>query len=192
MEESGFVFERKRMMKIKSKKWLIVAAIILALLIIGGAVFMLGNHFVNIRGKHLDSFCDSSGGGMNGAYYSRTIKRYDEKNALIRTEKADWYAGDPEINECLVDISIMDELERVIRKNKMNFWNRKEFTKMFVADGESYSYSFDFGDSDISFSSQIYPPRYRKKLNQLKDVIFRYMQDAKELPGSVGSKEVTE
>lgn len=59
----------------------------------------------------------------------------------------------------------------------MNYWNRKRVSKMFIADGESHSYSFEFDKSSIHFSSQYYPDKYRKKIKKLNDVIAKYMQD---------------
>ena len=172
--------------KIKvNKKIVIIVAIVLALLAIGGCAFMIGKHYVGINGQHLNKYRYSSGGGMTGGYDSETVSRYDDTHALVCLESAQWHYQDPDISEYLVDISIMDELENVVRKERMNFWNDKTFTKMFVADGESYSYSFYFDKAKVSFSSQLYPQRYSKKLHKLDEVMDKYLENGEKLPGLV-------
>lgn len=132
-------------------------------------MIMFGN-YVRIRGQHLNEYRYSSGGGMTGGYYTKTVKR-NKDYALIRIASAEWHSQEPTVTEYKVDVAILDELEAIIRKHRMNFWNKKKFTNMFVADGESYSYSFGFDNADISFSSQIYPARYSEKLKELDSVI---------------------
>lgn len=149
---------------------------------------MFGSNHVNIKGQHLKKYSCSSGGGMTGGYNSETIRRYDDGHALIYTEKAEWHNDDPEVNEYLVDVSIMDELEEVIRKGHMNFWNHKKFTNMFIADGESEGYSFSFDDAYVSFSSQYYPKKYRDRLRKLDGIIKKYLNDAERLPGLVNPR----
>ena len=139
-------------------------------------------NYVNIRGQKLNSYSYSTGGGMEGAYYRETVKKYEDK-ALIRTESASWHSEEPTVTEYLTDASVLDEIEAIVRKHKMNFWNRKKFTNMFVSDGESYSYSFNFDDAYISFSSQIYPLPYSKKLDELDAVVKKYIENGEKLPG---------
>lgn len=148
---------------------------------------MFGN-YVSIRGQHLNTYSYSSGGGMDGGYYRKTVKRYGD-HALISIESAEWHAQDPTVTEYLTDVAVLDELEKVVRKCKMNFWNRKKFTNEFICDGESESYHFDFDDEDISFSSQIYPVQYRNKLSMLENVINKYIENGEKLPGLVNTKK---
>ncbi|MDD5923761.1 MAG: hypothetical protein PUC88_03100 [Clostridia bacterium] len=150
---------------------------------------MIGGNYVSIRGQHLNKYCYSSSGGMSGGYYSKTIKRYDDAHALISIEKVEWHSQDPEVNEYLVDVSIMDELEEIIRKYRMNFWNRKKFSNMFIADGESIGYSFTFDKDYIDLSSQYYPARYSDKLHKFDEIIEKYLNDAKKLPGLVNTRK---
>ena len=166
-------------------KCAIILAAILIVAISGGIIFGLGKHFVSIRGQHLERYHYSSGGGMPGGYYSMTVKRTDDGRAYICSEQADWHSQDPTISEYIVDASILDELESVVRKYKMNFWNRKTFSRMLILDGESSGHSFQFDDGDIDFSSQHYPMKYREKLQKLDDVITTYLQNAEPLPGLV-------
>lgn len=136
--------------------------------------------YVNIRNQHIVKFEYHTGGGMTGGYYRETVSRYDDTSALIRTEKAGWHNEKPEIKEYIVDIAIMDELEKIIRKYKMNFWNRKKFTNAFIADGESIGYSFTFDDAEIDFSSQFYPVRYREKLKKFDEILNSYSEHSVE------------
>lgn len=82
----------------------------------------------------------------------------------------------------------MEELEKIIRNNQMNFWNQKKFSNMFICDGESKSYSFCFEKASISFSSQVYPTIYRTKLKKFDEVIDNYLEGAKEKKGLFGKK----
>ena len=165
------------------KRIILIAAAVAVFAVAGVCKIMIGN-YVSIRGQHLNKYSYSSGGGMTGGYHSETVKRYDGQ-ALIKIESAQWYAQDPAVSEYLTDAAVLDELESVVRKHKMNFWNDKKFTNMFVYDGESQSYSFYFDDEDISFSSQIYPMRYRKKLAELDRVVDKYIETGEKLPGLV-------
>ena len=176
----------------KTRKWAIIIAAVIVLAAIGGVTIMVGRHFVSLHGQHLQQFTYSEGGGMNGGYYRKSVKRADDTHALISIEEADWYAQDPTVREYLVDASILEELEAVVRKCGMNFWNRKTFTRMFIADGESKGYSFQFDKASVDFSSQYYPARFRKKLSRLNDIINPYLQDAAQLPGLVNRQPETE
>lgn len=139
----------------------------------------------NVNGQKLKRYTESSGGGMNGGHSRLVIERYDETHALYSTEKSKWYAQIPEVEEYLVDVTILDDIQKVFTANKMNKWNNKEFSDVFVADGESYSYSFDFDDDSVRFSSQFYPEKYSQKLQQLDDVINRYADSMEKIPGLV-------
>lgn len=171
---------------IKNNKKTIIFIVLILLLIVGG-IFMFGDHYVNIRKQHLNEYQYSTGGGMNGGYYHKTVKRYNDTLALISIENAEWHNQDPTVNEYLVNVSILDDLETIIRKYHMNFWNRKTFSNMFIADGESYSYSFEFDEKDIYFSAQHYPTSYSNKLSKLNEIINKYLEKAEKLPGLVNS-----
>lgn len=133
------------------------------------------DNYVSIRGQHLNKYSYTSGGGMTGGYYTKTVKR-DGDRARIHIESAEWHSQDPTVTEYLTDVVVLDELEAIVRKYKMNYWKGKKFTNMFVCDGESYSYHFDFDKAYISFSSQIYPAKYREKLAELDSVIEKYIK----------------
>lgn len=173
----------------KLRKGLIIIAVIVFLFLIGGVIFMMAKHYVSIRGQHLNEYHYGSGGGMNGGYDSETVKRYDDTHALIKIERAAWHHQDPEVKEYLVDVSVLDELEGVVRKYRMNFWNRKEFSKIFICDGETKGYSFRFDENDFGFSSQLYPAKYRDKLREFDGIIEKYLQNAAALPGLIHTKK---
>lgn len=134
--------------------------------------------------NRLEEFIYSSGGGMEGGHYSITVKAYDDTRAIISIENQSWHSAAVEVDECLVDIQIMADIEAVFRKYKMEEWNQMKFTDEFVYDGESYSYYFKFnGFNIVSFSSQIYPEKYRNKLNEFDDIISKYKENGEKLPG---------
>lgn len=171
----------------KHSKLINVIVALVVLLVVAGGVMMFKN-YVGIRGQHLNTYTYSSGGGMSGGYYRNTVKRYNDQ-ALISIESAEWHSQDPTVTEYLVDASVLSELESVVRKNRMNFWNRKKFTNIFVSDGESQGYYFYFDDADISFSSQLYPAKYSKKLAELDSVVNKYIKAGEKLPGLVNPKK---
>lgn len=128
----------------------------------------------------------SVGGGMRGGGSSTTVAAYDDKHAIISYATQGWHADNKHVTEYLVDKQILDDIEQIFRKNKMQRWDGKKFTRDFVADGESYSYSFRFGKSlSYRFSSQIYPSRYKKKLVLYDEVLKKYEAGRTKLPGLV-------
>ena len=90
---------------------------------------MFGVHYVNIRGQHLVEYSCSEGGDMIGSYHRTKVKRCDD-HAIITVENAESHDAEIVAKEYVVSISVMDELEAIIRKEKMNFWNKKKFTNM--------------------------------------------------------------
>ena len=122
------------------------------------------------------------GGNMCGNSHTETVMPVDEKHARISISHADWHYETPKVSEYLTDIGIMDELEHVFHKHSMERWHGKKFTNMFVCDGESYSYEFEFGKAYISFSSQIYPKKYSEKLDELHEVVKKHLENAEKLP----------
>lgn len=171
----------------KFYKWiLILVAVAVVLLFITGGIMMFGN-YVSISGQHLNTYSCSSGGGMTGGYYRETIKKYDN-HALISIESAEWHSQDPVVKEYLTDASVLEELEAVVRKYRMNCWHGKKFTSMFIDDGESMSYHFDFDDATVYFSSQFYPAGYSEKLAKLDSIVKKYIETGEKLPGLVNPK----
>ncbi len=136
---------------------------------------MFLKHYVNIRGKKLTLYRFSNGGGMLGSYCIQTIREHDESHALLRTEDCKDPNEEAKITEKLIDVAVLAELEAVVRKHKMNHWNGKRLCKDFVHDGETQSYCLEFGNAAIRFSSQIYPEEYRKKVNELHEIIKKYI-----------------
>lgn len=134
---------------------------------------MFLKHYINIKGQKLNEYYYSVGGGMTGGYYRKKIKR-NGTNAIISTEEASFHNEEPVKSESIVEAAVLDEIEAVVRKYRMNFWNRKKFTNMFISDGESESFSFCFDENSISFSSQIYPQKYGDKLKEIKEIVNKY------------------
>ena len=163
------------------KKKLKAAGVIAVVIILGVVVYMtFVSNMVFIKDKTLKSFSTSSGGGMSGGYSSETIST-DGDYALIRTEKADWHNDDPEINEYAVDKAVLSEINDIFWKYHMKRWNNKKFTNIFVADGESTSYDFGFAEKGVRFSSQIYPASVSEKLNEIDEVVNKYIETSKDL-----------
>ncbi len=147
-------------------------------------MFINGN-YVSVKGQHLNSYEEASGGSMTGGHNALSIERFNDKYALYTVEESTWYNEDPKVNEYLIDVKVLDDIQTIFTKYKMNFWNRKKFTNMFVTDGASYSYNFAFDSKSVYFSSQIYPLRYRSKLEKIDDAISAYTSDMKLLPGLI-------
>lgn len=159
--------------------------------IMGGDGIMFGKHFVGIGGQRLNRYEYTRGGGMSGGYTRMTVERADDRHALVTQEKADGHSDEPVVERYLVDVSVMDRLARIIRRCHMNFWHGKQFTDLFVCDGESKTYRFRFDSSEISFTSQIYPRRYADKLCLLNDIIRDYIGTAAKLPEDAPAGGIT-
>ena len=139
----------------------------------------------NVKNKRLISYVHSSGGCMSGGGNSTEISIVDGEVILTYSNKEWWY-DDKDITEYKLDKAVLTDIESVFRQYKMQNWNGKKFTNMFVADGPSYSYSFRFEDrTRISFSSQVYPAFYSKKLNEITKVIEQYKERGALEPGLV-------
>ena len=80
------------------------------------------------------------GGGMNGGYNRMTVTQ-DGDFAVIATSEAEWHGDEPKEKKYTVSAEILNELEAVVRKYKMNNWHGKKFTDIFVCDGESESFA---------------------------------------------------
>ena len=145
----------------------------------------------NVKNKELISYVYSSGGGMNGGGNSTEISIIDGEVILTYSDTEWWYEDD-DITEYKLDKAVLADIESVFRKYKMQNWNDKKFTDMFVADGPSYSYLFKFEDSTrVSFSSQVYPVSYSAKLAEIDKVIEQYKERGTLEPGLV-TKEKTD
>lgn len=137
---------------------------------------MFDKHNVNIKNQHLTEFRYNVGGGMTGGYYTMVVKPCDALHALIKIEKAEFHNEEPVKTEYIVNLSIMEELEEIIRHHEMNHWHEKKFTDMFVSDGETISYYLTFEKSSIRISSQIFPAKYSDKLKEFREVINSYIE----------------
>lgn len=145
----------------------------------------------DVKNKELVSYIYSSGGGMTGGGNSTEINIVGDEVILTYSHKEWWY-NDAHITEYKVDKAVLSDIESVFRKYKMQNWNNKKFSDMFVADGPSYSYSFKFDDNTgVSFSSQVYPVSYSEKLAEIDKVIEQYKESAALQPGLV-TREKTE
>ena len=146
----------------------------------------------NVKNKELISYVYSTGGGMNGGGNSTEISIIDGEVILTYSD-AEWWYDDADITEYKLDKAVLADIESVFRKYKMQNWNGKKFTDMFVADGPSYSYSFKFDDSTrVSFSSQVYPVSYSEKLAEIDKVIDQYKERGALEPGLVTREKTDE
>lgn len=147
---------------------------------------------VNVKDNKLISYRYSSGGGMEGSGRSEEIRIVSDEVYLICYAHDMWYEDD-RVVEYKMDGEVLEEIEKIFRKYRMNRWNNKKFTHMFVNDGNSYSYSFGFeGYNSVSFSSQIYPEPYSSKLKEISDVVEKYKAAAVIMPGLVVEEKTAE
>ena len=146
----------------------------------------------DVKNKELISYVHSSGGGMNGGGNSTEISIVDDE-VILTYSNAEWWYNDDDITEYKLDKAVLSDIESVFRKYKMQNWNHKKFTDMFVADGPSVSYSFRFEDgTGVSFSSQIYPVSYGRKLAEIDNVIEQYKARGTLEPGLVTKNKTDE
>ena len=146
------------------------------------AFFCIGFGMYIIEKEELKRYKYSCGGDMLGSSYSKSVQEYGSASALITIRSTEWHGDDGTVKEYLVDREILNELKAVFIKYHMKNWDNKKFTNMFIADGASHSYSFDFETDSVSFSSQIYPEKYSAKLKNLNEVVDKYLRDVELLP----------
>ena len=172
----------------------IVFTVIVSILIIVGmlAVMSLFGKFAGIKEEKLESYAYGSGGDMLGSSYSESVLDYNEDSALITIMQSKWHGDDGTVKEYLVDKEILDELKTVFIKYHMKNWDNKKFTNMFIADGASRSYRFNFETKSVSFSSQYYPEKYASKLAELDVILDKYLKKATPLPGLLIHDTITE
>lgn len=128
----------------------------------------------SVKNKELISYRYSCAGDMNGGCTSMELGIIDGGVILTYAHTAWWYE-DADILEYKLDSAVLPAVERIFRKYKMQKWNQKKFTNVFVADGPHHSYSFQFQDyTRVSFSSQLYPGAYGRKLSEIDRVIDEY------------------
>ena len=107
------------------------------LLFVIGGLLMFGvfgcSKMPDVKNKELISYRYASGGGMTGGGNSTEISIVDGEVILTYSEKKWWYE-DNDITEFKLDNAVLTEIESVFRKYKMQNWNNKKFSDMFVAE----------------------------------------------------------
>lgn len=175
------------------KTLIIIIFIIFIICITTGLIIYFNSEYrqgvKDMKNEKLIMYSYSSGGDMRGSHYSQEIKLSEEGKAVLCTSSADWYNDDPKTEESYIDAAVLEEIGKVFRKYHMNRWQNRKISKMFVADGASYSYRFTFGETDFRFSAQYYPGRYRYKLDEIDNIIEKYSQTKEHIPGLVRKDE---
>lgn len=161
----------------------IFSAIIVLLMII--FIPISGGCSMFKRYENLEKYSCNTGGDMRGSSSSVYVSRMNGGQALLGFTSKDWYADDNTVREYLVSDTILTELEEVFKSEGMKRWDNKKITNVFIADGASIGYCFDFEKERVSFSSQYYPAAYQNKLNKLDKIIKKYAEGAELLPGLV-------
>lgn len=132
----------------------------------------------------LTNFRYSYGGNMNGNSHSEVVTVINGET-ILSISHANWYYEPQKVSEYIVD-STLKEIDDICQKYKMKSWENKKFSDIFVSDGESYSYSFSFGeDESFYFSSQIFPSPYREQLKEIHNVIDKGLKAGRPIPGIV-------
>ncbi len=164
----------------------IVIILLAAVLVLLGGRLVYKNFFGEFAGigkEALLTFSRTTGGDMRGSRSETAVTVLDEDRALITVSHADWHFQDPMVKEYAADRAVLSEIREVFLRYRMQNWDGRRFTKIFVADGASTGYSFGFEDKYVNFSSQIYPDKYSKKLDEINDIVKKYLENAERLPG---------
>lgn len=166
------------------------------LLFVIGGLLMFGlfgcSKVPDVKNKELVSYMYASGGGMTGGGTSTEISMIDGE-VILTYSSTEWWYEDHDITEYKLDQAVLTDIESVFRKYKMQNWNDKKFSHIFVADGPSYSYSFIFEDgTTVFFSSQTYPESYSEKLAEIDTVIGQYRAGGTLEPGLVTREKTAE
>lgn len=171
------------------KRKLLVIGGLLAVILLGAGIFdyIPGFAVPSLRNQHLQSYCYSSGGDMLGRHHSTKVSRKDGV-LLVSISDAGAHWMDNTTKEYLVEDRLLSELEAVFRKHKMQRWHEKRLSDVFVADGATYSYSFNFDEDRIRFSSQFFPRDYGARLKELHQLVEDYCGRGRLLPALVVPK----
>lgn len=156
------------------RKKRIMILVIAGLLILGGFL-MVGlwkkNKWEN---QELEKYSTVTAGDMRGSAHRIELSKDEDGKALLVFSDTEEHGQEPVVKAYLVDGRILEEIKEVFIDEGMYGWDGRKFSGIFIADGANTSYSFIFADDDVSFSSQIYPEKYRKKLDRLDAVIEKY------------------
>jgi len=158
------------------RKKRIMILVIAGLLILGGFL-MVGlwkkNKWEN---QELEKYSTVTAGDMRGSAHRIELSKEEDGKALLVYSDTEEHGQEPVVKTYLVDGRILEEIKEVFIDEGMYGWDGRKFSGIFIADGANTSYSFIFADDDVSFSSQIYPEKYRKKLDRLDAVIEKYRE----------------
>lgn len=147
---------------------------------------------IKLKNQNLVLYEESVSGDMVGSKRSVRVHIIGEEAFISFANSGAWYE-DSTVTEYKVDRKILEDINTTFRKHKMQFWDGKKFTKLFVADGASTSYRFEFdGNESVRFSSQIYPPVYRTKLKEISDIVSEYRKSGELMPGLLVKEKTPE
>lgn len=135
--------------------------------------------------KGLTCYQYSCGGNELGNDYTTEIRKQGDAAAILSISKADWHAEDPRVEEYLVDQDVLKSIEEIFLKYEMQKWHNREFSDVFICDGETESYFFTFENGKVHFSSQLFPTAFKEKLAEIDQVVKTAKSEGEKLPGLV-------
>lgn len=131
----------------------------------------------------------SSGGDMRGSYHGLTVKTLDNSSALVFFEDADWHNEAIAVKEYIVPVSVLEDIKTIFNKNKLARCEKAPMSKFVVMDGATSSYSFEFEDTRIRFSSsQNLSKENYDALREIRKFVDNACQKGQLLPGLVLEK----
>ncbi|MDF2905343.1 MAG: hypothetical protein K0R34_664 [Herbinix sp.] len=157
------------------KKNVLIVAIVILLLIIGG-IFISRNKPEDSNSKNITSF-KYSFGSFTGGYYDYEINQDGNQYIFVVTGGN---GVDLDINET-IDQSVLEDIQEIIQKYKVKKWNGFNKSDDDISDGHSFSLLVRYDDYEIKAEGYMkYPRKYMDFQNEIQayfDSLITSLQD---------------
>lgn len=138
-----------------------------------------------IHGKLL-SYSYSYGGDMIGSYRSKSVKRIGDGKAFVSSADSRRHYLDSTISEYYISDITLDKIEEIADKYKLYTYNDLPKSKLFAYDAGTSSYSFNFENLSLGFSSSDdVPVKGWDAIREIDKVISEAISEGEKLPGLV-------
>lgn len=162
---------------------------VLLLLVIAGLVFAGVRIVMNRNGKKhapLVSYEWSYGGDMAGSSSGLKIAAQGDRALVVRSRQ-DWYGQDPQVEEYLVPLSVLERVGQLFDEYGMYRFDRLPENRVYALDAGTASYRAGYADgASLRFSdTQRIPEKGFAGLKAIDGVIDEAVRTGERLPGLV-------
>lgn len=109
---------------------------------------------------------------ITGTKYRETITPLDDQHAQMTVMSKYLFSGAAQNTKYLIDASVLREIERVFRKNRMFLWNNRRLNRN-RSDLHRKEYIFCFGVRTATYViyTDEYLGRYGKVVGEIRDIM---------------------